>query len=92
MYEIFFAVLFPKFRILDTKNRIRMDRKCAALPKQAYYQKNGPSAKSIWYEFRPMGVGVTVATPGAVDTGLYGLSPRLRRLFVRLGKFSSLFR
>ena len=43
-----------------------MDRKCAALPKQAYYQKNGPSAKSIWYEFRPMGVGVTVATPGAV--------------------------
>ena len=33
MYEIFFAVLFPKFRILDTKNRIRMDRKCAALPK-----------------------------------------------------------
>ena len=39
-----------------------------------------------------MGVGVTVATSGAVDTGLYGLSPRLRRLFVRLGKFSSLFR
>ena len=42
-------------------------------------------SKSIWYEFKPMGVGVTVATPGAVDTGLYGLSPKLRRLFVRLG-------
>ena len=52
MYEFFFAVLFPKFRILDTKNRIRMDRKCAALP---------------------MGVGVIVATPGAVDTGAYAL-------------------
>jgi short-subunit dehydrogenase len=31
--------------------------------------------KSIWYEFKPIGVGVTVATPGAVDTvlGLAGL-------------------
>ena len=42
-------------------------------------------SKSIWYEFRPMGVGVTVVTPGAVDTGLYGLAPNLRRLAVRLG-------
>lgn len=42
-------------------------------------------SKSIWYEFKPAGVGVTVATPGAVDTGLYGLSPKLRRLAVRLG-------
>ena len=50
MYEIFFAVLFPKFRILDTKNRIRMDRKCAALPKQAYYQKMGPLQYLILYD------------------------------------------
>jgi len=42
-------------------------------------------SKSIWYEFKPAGVGVTVATPGALDTGLYGLSPKLRRLAVRLG-------
>lgn len=42
-------------------------------------------SKSIWYEFKPKGVGVTVVTPGAVDTGLYGLAPRLRRLGVRLG-------
>ncbi|MBR1872934.1 MAG: SDR family NAD(P)-dependent oxidoreductase [Bacteroidales bacterium] len=42
-------------------------------------------SKSIWYEMKPMGVGVTVVTPGAVDTGLYGLAPNLRRLAVRLG-------
>ena len=42
-------------------------------------------SKSIWYEFVPRGVSVTVVTPGAVDTTLYGLAPHLRRLAVRLG-------
>ena len=42
-------------------------------------------SKSIWYEMKPKGVSVTVVTPGAVDTGLYGLAPHLRRLAVRLG-------
>ena len=42
-------------------------------------------SKSIWYEMKPKGVSVTVVTPGAVDTGLYGLAPNLRRTAVRLG-------
>ena len=41
-------------------------------------------SKSLWYEFRPYGVGVTVMTPGAVDTALFGLSPEYRKLAVRL--------
>lgn len=41
-------------------------------------------SKSLWYEFEPYGVGVTVMTPGAVDTALFGLSPKLRKLAVRL--------
>ena len=42
-------------------------------------------SRSLWYELRPYNVGVTAVCPGAVDTGLYGLSDRLRRLAVRLG-------
>ena len=42
-------------------------------------------SRSLWFEYRLQGVGVTVVTPGAVDTGLYGLAPNLRRLAVRLG-------
>ena len=42
-------------------------------------------SKSIWYEFKPKGVSVTVLTPGAVDTGLYGLADDKRRLAVKLG-------
>ncbi|MBQ4285874.1 MAG: SDR family NAD(P)-dependent oxidoreductase [Bacteroidales bacterium] len=42
-------------------------------------------SKCLWYEMRPKGVTVTAVTPGAVDTGLYGLSDRYRRLAVRLG-------
>lgn len=41
-------------------------------------------SKSLWYEFKPYNVGVTVMTPGAVDTALYGLAPNLRRLAVNL--------
>ncbi len=42
-------------------------------------------SRSLWYELRPYNVSVTAVCPGAVDTGLYGLSDRLRRLAVRLG-------
>lgn len=41
-------------------------------------------SKSLWYEFKPKGVGVTVMTPGAVDTALFGLAPKLRKLAVNL--------
>lgn len=41
-------------------------------------------SRSLWYEMRPYGVNVLSVTPGAVDTGLYGLSPSLRRLAVSL--------
>jgi len=41
-------------------------------------------SKSLWYELKPKGVGITVMTPGAVDTGLFGLAPNLRKLAVNL--------
>ncbi len=41
-------------------------------------------SKSLWYEFRPQNVGITVMAPGAVDTGLFGLAPNLRKLAVNL--------
>ena len=41
-------------------------------------------SKSLWYEFKPKNVGITVMAPGAVDTGLFGLAPRLRKLAVNL--------
>ncbi len=41
-------------------------------------------SKSLWYEFHPKGVGITVMTPGAVDTALFGLSDYWRRVAVRL--------
>lgn len=41
-------------------------------------------SKSLWYEFKPKGVNITVMTPGAVDTELFGLAPNLRRLAVNL--------
>ena len=41
-------------------------------------------SKSLWYEFRPHNVGITVMAPGAVDTGLFGLAPNLRKLAVNL--------
>ena len=41
-------------------------------------------SKSLWYELKPKGVNITVMTPGAVDTALFGLAPNLRRLAVRL--------
>lgn len=41
-------------------------------------------SKSMWYELKPFGVTVTAITPGAIDTGLYGLAPNLRKLAVAL--------
>ncbi len=41
-------------------------------------------SKSLWYEFRPKNVGITVMAPGAVDTALFGLAPNLRKLAVHL--------
>lgn len=41
-------------------------------------------SKSLWYELEPKGVNITVMTPGAVDTALFGLAPNLRRLAVNL--------
>ena len=41
-------------------------------------------SKSLWYEFKPKGVNITVMAPGAVDTALFGLAPHLRRLAVKL--------
>lgn len=41
-------------------------------------------SKSLWYEFREHGVGITVMTPGAVDTALFGLAPKWRKIAVRL--------
>ena len=42
-------------------------------------------SRSLWYELRPYGVTVTAICPGAVDTGLYGLSDYWRRVAVALG-------
>ena len=41
-------------------------------------------SKSVWYELYPQGVNITVMTPGAVDTALFGLAPNLRKLAVNL--------
>lgn len=41
-------------------------------------------SKSLWYELKSKGVNITVMTPGAVDTALFGLAPHLRRLAVNL--------
>ena len=42
-------------------------------------------SKSLWYEFKPLGVKVCTLTPGAIDTPLYGLNDKTRRLLVRFG-------
>lgn len=41
-------------------------------------------SRSMWYEMKPYGVGVTALCPGAIDTGLYGLASNLRKLAVAL--------
>lgn len=42
-------------------------------------------SRSLWYELKPHGVYITAVCPGAIDTGLYGLSPKWRKIAVALG-------
>lgn len=42
-------------------------------------------SRSLWYEFMPYGVSVTAVCPGAVDTGLYNLTPYWRKVAVKIG-------
>lgn len=42
-------------------------------------------SKSLFFEMRPYGVGVTVVCPGAIATPLYKLKPSLLRLGVKIG-------
>lgn len=46
-------------------------------------------SRSVWFEMRRYGVGVTAVFPGAVDTPLYRLSDSRRALFRRLGIMQS---
>ena len=49
---------------------------------KAYMKSFG---KSFSYEMRPFGVKVTTVCPAAIDTGLYPISPSLRRFLSSLG-------
>lgn len=42
-------------------------------------------SKSLYFEMRPYGVGVTTVLPAAIATPLYNISPVLQRRLVRLG-------
>lgn len=42
-------------------------------------------SRSLWYELKPYNVYVTAICPGAVDTGLYGLSDYWRKVAVAIG-------
>lgn len=42
-------------------------------------------SRSLWYELHSYGVSVTAVCPGAIDTGLYGLAPKWRKVAVALG-------
>lgn len=46
-------------------------------------------SRALHYEMRDYGVTVTVACPGGVDTGLFGLPMHLRRLAVRIGAITT---
>ena len=46
-------------------------------------------SRSIWYEYRRYGVSVTTFFPGAVDTPLYKLDDKMRRIFRRMGVMMS---
>lgn len=51
------------------------------------YLKN--FSKSLYYECRPYGVGVSVVCPGAVATSLYGLNASLMKLGTGIGVIKS---
>jgi short-subunit dehydrogenase len=42
-------------------------------------------SKSLYFEMRPYGVGVTTVLPGAIATPLYNIKPSTLRLLTRLG-------
>ena len=42
-------------------------------------------SKSLYFEMRPYGVGVTTVLPGAIATPLYNIKPATLKLFTRLG-------
>ena len=46
-------------------------------------------SKGFGYEMRPYGVKVTTVCPAAVDTGLYKLSPKIRKAGRRIGLIQS---
>lgn len=46
-------------------------------------------AQSLWYEFRPYNVSVTTVYPGAVDTPLYNLEEKQRKLLRGFGVMMS---
>ncbi|MBM6889525.1 SDR family NAD(P)-dependent oxidoreductase [Bacteroides caecigallinarum] len=46
-------------------------------------------SRSLWYEMRRFGVGVTTVYPGAVDTPLYELSDKRRKILRKLGIMQS---
>ncbi len=39
-------------------------------------------SKSLWYEFKPYGVHVIAITPGAINTPLFDLSDKFRKLLL----------
>ena len=49
---------------------------------KAYLKSFG---RGFSYEMRPFGVKVTTVCPAAIDTGLYPISPSLRKFLRRLG-------
>ena len=42
-------------------------------------------SKSLYYELRPYGVGVTTVVPGAIATPLYGMKPSFERVALAVG-------
>lgn len=42
-------------------------------------------SKSLYFEMRPYGVGVTTVLPAAIATPLYGLNPKLMKLALKIG-------
>ena len=49
---------------------------------KAYLKSFG---KSLYYEMKDYGVGVTTVCPGAIATPLYNINPKLLNVFVKLG-------
>lgn len=86
------AVLFGQEMKRRAKGRIiLMSSMASELPtpgiavysaSKAYLKSFG---KSLWFEMKPYGVGVTVVCPAAIATPLYRLKPSLMKLGVRLG-------